>query len=135
MPPDHDHGMSCLSTPRSRFLSVPIPQAMSAALMALCTLPVHANPFDDGLRAYRTGRFDEALRAFTAAASAGDARAQRSLGLMHERGQGVPRDAAQAAHWYGQAVSRGLQAAQYNLAFLGSEPTVTGATALTQARP
>ena len=74
--------------------------------------------YDEGVTAYQLGRHDVALRAFSEAAARGDARAQRSLGLMHERGDGVPRDPALAAEWYRKAIAQGLSSAQFNLAFL-----------------
>jgi TPR repeat protein len=73
--------------------------------------------YNEGLAAYQAGRYDVALTEFSAAAALGDTRAQRSLGLMHERGQGVPRDLRQAAVWYGKAVAGGNEAAHFNLAY------------------
>jgi uncharacterized protein len=74
--------------------------------------------YDDGVAAYQRGRFDLAIKAFGDAAARGDARAKRSLGLMHERGEGIPRDLEAAAEWYRKAIALGLEGAQYNLAFV-----------------
>lgn len=105
----------CLST--FMLVSVPLTSA-------------HAG-YDEGLAAYQRGQYSVALKEFTAAAARGDARAQRSLGLMHERGDGVPRNAAQAAEWYNKAVAQGLVGAQFNLAFVMQTPE-QGATAPVQ---
>jgi hypothetical protein len=87
--------------------------------------------YDEGLIAYQRGRYDVALKEFSDAAARGDARAQRSLGLMHERGDGVPRDPALAADWYRKAVAQGWVGAQFNLAFVTSVPQA-GASAAVQ---
>lgn len=87
--------------------------------------------YDEGLAAYQRGRHDMALKEFSNAAARGDARAQRSLGLMHERGDGVPRDLVQAADWYRKAMAQGLIGAQFNLAFVTSTPQ-SGASAAVQ---
>lgn len=104
--------------------SLPCPAGLALAAALLIQLPAHAG-YDDGLQAYRAGRYDIALKEFSQAANRGDARAQRSLGLMHERGDGVPADARIAAQWYGRAVEQGLDAAQFNLAFVQTLPTAT----------
>lgn len=41
--------------------------------------------------------------------------AQYSLGIMHDKGQGVPQDDAAAARWYCKAAEQGYAAAQSNL--------------------
>jgi TPR repeat protein len=107
------------------------------ALGLLMLVSVPCSPawasYDDGVAAYQHGRFDLAIKAFGDAAARGDARAKRSLGLMHERGEGVPRDVAMAAEWYRKALALGLESAQYNLAFVtppsaARAPTVQIAT-------
>jgi TPR repeat protein len=93
--------------------------------------------YDEGVAAYQRGRHDVALKEFNDAAARGDARAQRSLGLMHERGEGVARDPVLAAEWYRKALAQGLASAQYNLAFV-TQTHQAGASAppqLATARP
>jgi hypothetical protein len=53
---------------------------------------------------------------FRAAADQGLARAQYDLGVMYERGRGVPVDLTAAANWYLKAANGGYPLAQYNLA-------------------
>ena len=48
-------------------------------------------------------------------ANAGEAEAQWLLGLMYEKGGGVPQDLAQAAQWYRKAAEQGNVAAQCSL--------------------
>jgi TPR repeat protein len=55
------------------------------------------------------------VAAFRVDAQAGDAEAQFNLGVMYDRGQGVPQDDVQAAEWYRKAAEQGHAAAQNNL--------------------
>lgn len=48
-------------------------------------------------------------------ANEGNANAQYNLGLMYDRGQGVPQDHAEAVRWYRLAAEQGSAAAQLNL--------------------
>ena len=41
-----------------------------------------------------------------------------NLGLMYDKGQGVPRDYQTAVRWYRQAAEQGFAAAQYNLGLM-----------------
>ena len=45
----------------------------------------------------------------------GNARDQYLLGLMYERGYGLPQDYTQAAHWYGEAARQGHAQAELSL--------------------
>ncbi|MBV1931469.1 MAG: sel1 repeat family protein [Porticoccaceae bacterium] len=49
------------------------------------------------------------------AASGGDAVAQYNMGVMHEVGQGVAKDAEKAVEWYRKSAEQGYENAQYNL--------------------
>lgn len=97
-------------------------RCLSVLVLAGAPLGTAWAGYDDGVVAYQHGRHDVALKEFADAAARGDARAQRSLGLMHERGEGVPRDPAQAAECYRKAIAQGLASAQYNLAFVTQAP-------------
>jgi len=59
-----------------------------------------------------------AVRFIQEAARQGFARAEYSLGLMHEQGQLVPRSAEEAATWYRRAAEQGDAKAQYRLGTL-----------------
>ena len=63
---------------------------------------------DDAQRAYRAGRFEDARRLWAPRAEAGDAQAQLGLGVLHDVGQGVPRNPAVAYRWYRRAAEAGL---------------------------
>jgi TPR repeat protein len=53
-------------------------------------------------------------------AEQGDAVAQNYLGLMYERGQGVPQNYVQAVSWYRKAAEQGDALAQFDLGFMYS---------------
>ena len=73
--------------------------------------------YNDGLKAYLTDDFETALACWVPLAEAGHGPAAYRLGYMHETGQGVSADIAQAALWYGRAALTGEGEA---LAALGS---------------
>jgi len=51
-------------------------------------------------------------------AASGDAKAQYAIATRYAQGEGIPRDAVQAATWFELAASAGLAPAQYRLAVL-----------------
>ncbi len=61
------------------------------------------------------GRLDEALPVLLAAAEAGDARAQNTMGYAAEAGLGGPADMDAALRWYGLAAAQGYPKASYNI--------------------
>lgn len=63
-------------------------------------------------RAYDRGDYGTALAQWRPLAEQGDPAAQTSLGLMHARGHGVPRDDAEAARWFRRAAEQGHAPAQ-----------------------
>lgn len=67
----------------------------------------------DGMEAYRQNDYQAALREFKS--SPDDTRALYMLGVMSEKGEGVPADFTEAANWYRQAAGKGSAAAQYRL--------------------
>ena len=58
----------------------------------------------------------DGVKFLTQAAEKGQAVAQYRLGTLYERGQGIPADAAKAAHWYEMAANQGNRKAMHNLA-------------------
>jgi TPR repeat protein len=52
------------------------------------------------------------------AAEKGDAASQYSLGVMYERGRGVPQDYVKAVEWYQKAADQGYAKAQYGLGLM-----------------
>lgn len=62
------------------------------------------------------GGENETAASYRAAAECGDAGAQFNLGVCYAKGEGVEKDAAQAAEWIRKAAEQGHAEAQYNLA-------------------
>tara|TARA_B100000965_G_scaffold62180_1_gene48019 strand:+ start:609 stop:1301 length:693 start_codon:yes stop_codon:yes gene_type:complete len=77
--------------------------------------PVRAD-FQAGVEAYKAGDYQTALAEWLPLAEAGNADAQFNVGLIHDGGQGVPRDYDKAVYWYRKAAEQGLAEAQYYLA-------------------
>jgi TPR repeat protein len=70
---------------------------------------------DEGMAAYNKKDYATALKEWKPLATQGDARAQFSLGVMYENGQGVPQDYKEAVKWYRLAADQGNAGAQVNL--------------------
>ena len=73
--------------------------------------PVWAD-FQAGFDAYKHGDYATALKEWQPLATAGSARAQFNLGILHAKGQGVPKDLGKAMKWYRMAAERGYARAQ-----------------------
>lgn len=61
------------------------------------------------------------LEKYKADAARGIAPAQFNLGIMHEQGDGVAKNEAEAAKWYEKAAEHGYAQAQFNLAIMYAE--------------
>ena len=68
-----------------------------------------------GLDAHERGDYVTALKEWRPLAERGDANAQSNLGVMYDKGQGVPQDDKTAVKWYTLAAEQGNALAQYNL--------------------
>ena len=90
---------------------------ISAALLLKAGI-AHADAFDDAIAANKRSDYFMSFPLFEKLASQGDAAAQTSLGLMLEKGQGVPRSPAEAVQWYRQAAEQGYATAQVNLGLM-----------------
>jgi TPR repeat protein len=66
-----------------------------------------AGPWEDGMAAYNRGDYVPALQVFRAMAREGNAEAQRVLGQMYRRGQGVRRSPTRACVWFNRAARGG----------------------------
>ena len=91
----------------------------SAALILIIFLltagPAIAEPFEDATKEYYRGDYEAAYRLIKPLAEQGIPEAQFNLGLMYDKGQGVPQDYAEAVKWYRKAAEQGNAKAQYNL--------------------
>ena len=71
--------------------------------------------FDKGVAATQSGDFATALGEFRPLAEQGDADAQYNLGVMYEKGKGVPQNYKTAVKWYRLSAEQGYASAQGNL--------------------
>jgi len=74
-----------------------------------------AGPFEDAHAAYDAGDYQTALRLLKLLAEQGDADAQHNVGVMYDKGRGVPQNYAEALKWYRRAAEQGNALAQNNL--------------------
>src|SRR5258708_2740981 len=79
---------------------------------------VASGPFEDGLNAAERRDYATAIRLWRPLANQGNADAQYNLGVMFDKGDGVPQDRAAAVSWFRMAADQGLAAAQSNLGIM-----------------
>ncbi len=79
---------------------------------------IWADNFAAAISDYEAGNYRSAFRILSPLAEQGHAEAQYYLGLMHHKGQGVPRDSRVAIRWYTAAAEQGHANAQNNLGFI-----------------
>ena len=87
------------------------------------------NDLQEGLRAYAQRNYAVALRHWGTAAQRGDAAAQYNVGRLYARGEGVPRDYAEAYKWFTLAAAGGRRvvgaaSSARHVAATGGEPAV-----------
>ena len=73
-------------------------------LVVACATVVAADAIEDAESTYNRGDYIKAARLLRPLADQGNARAQFNLGVMYERGQGVPQFDTEAVQWYRKAV-------------------------------
>ena len=81
----------------------------------------YANDFDEGLEAIHETNYEKALEILLPLATKGHAASQYNLGVMHEWGNGVPRDNVQAMKWYALSAEQSHKDAQNNLGAMYSK--------------
>ena len=89
-------------------------------LFFLAPVSVSAADFELGKQAFAKGDYVTALKEWQPLAEQGLPFAAYNIALLYAKGQGVPRDTAEAAKWYRVAADKGIPEAQYNLGVLYS---------------
>ena len=89
--------------------------AILAATQVLGMTMAIAGPWEDGMAAYNRSDYVPAIQIFRPLARAGNHEAQKMLGMMYRRGQGVVRSSAHAAMWLTLASHRGNSRADREL--------------------
>jgi hypothetical protein len=99
-------------------------QRVAEALQAQAVDP--AKTFKNGLAAYQNVLVSKAVAAnlFAQAAAHGHAAAQYYLGMMYEKGEGVPKDRMVALRWYTQSATNGYEEAAATLGNIYSDGLV-----------
>jgi TPR repeat protein len=69
-------------------------------------------------KAYIHRDYSRAVEELRDLAERGEARAQYDLGLLYDKGQGVPQNDKEAFHWYHRAAEQDDARAQYNLGLM-----------------
>ena len=89
----------------------------SLTVLALIATPTaHAGPYEDGLRLLRAKDYPKAATAFRAASARGHAAAERELGFLYYKGNGVRQNIPTAVTWFEKSAMRGDLLSQTNLA-------------------
>ncbi len=94
---------------KARTLGAGNPKAVQMAEAELAVLKGETpeDALTVGFAHYQQGKFDEAMKWFRKASDGRNFSASYNIGLLHERGEGVPRDPAQALVWYEKAKAQG----------------------------
>ncbi len=92
-----------------------------AVALFVGSMTAHAADFSAGYKAYQRGDYVTALQIFRQLADQGNARAQFSLGVMYNKGQGMTQDYAEAMRWYRKAADQDYVLALYNLGLMYSK--------------
>jgi TPR repeat protein len=77
-----------------------------------------ADPFEDATKAYNSGDYETAYSLIKPLAEKGLPEAQFNLGLLYDKGQGVPQNYAEAVTWYRKAAEQGNVKGQYSLGMM-----------------
>lgn len=92
------------------------------ACLFFCSLAVSAGTADDELRlaamAHKGGETARAVAIWRAWADQGNVDAAYNLAVIHQHGDGVPLDYAQAMRWYRQAAEQGDKVSQFQIGLM-----------------
>jgi TPR repeat protein len=99
---------------------VPVREGLVLILWLWVAGPALADGYEAGRRAYLAGDYIAAHRLWLAATRARDPEplAALGLGLLYERGLGVPRSPRQALAWYRWAAEQGVVEAAYQVGLM-----------------
>ena len=89
--------------------------AASLSLYIATVSVAFADPLVDAAAAYSIGEFKKAARLYRPLAEAGNSIAQKRLGFMYAKGQGVPLDFTGSLAWYWLAADKGDAEAMHEI--------------------
>lgn len=91
---------------------------LAVFLVVACTTVAAAGSYEEAEFAYDRGNYTHAARLFRPLAEQGIPAAQFHMGLMYEKGQGVPQDYRTALKWFRMAAEQGYAGPQNNLGLM-----------------
>lgn len=94
-------------------------------VIALFNQAATADELTDALIRYAVHDYERAIEMLTPLADRGNAVAQMQLGLIHARGEGVPRDGVAAIDWLTRAAEQGQSEAQFELGVMNRDGSGT----------
>ena len=94
-------------------------------VIALFNQAATADELTDALIRYAVHDYERAIEMLTPLADRGNAVAQMQLGLIHARGEGVPRDDVAAIDWLTRAAEQGQSEAQFELGVMNRDGSGT----------
>ncbi len=106
-----------MTTPKAKLAGLALIAALCGGFTLGLTAPAWAG-LDEGAAAAKRGDHATALREWRPLAEQGNAKAQFNLGVMYDRGLGVPQDYAEAVKWYRKAAEQGNAEAQHDLGIM-----------------
>ena len=106
-----------MTTPKAKLAGLALIVALCAGYTLGLTAPAWAG-LDEGVAAYHRADYATALRELRPLAEQGNAQAQYALGIMYNKGEGVPQNDAEAVKWWRKAAEQGHAIAQYTLGIL-----------------
>ena len=92
--------------------------AMLATVLLLVATSLVAQDLQKGMDAYAAGDYAIAIQEWIPLAEQGNSAAQYNVGLLYEKGRGVPQDYGEAYTWYSLSAEKGVTASQYGLGYL-----------------
>jgi len=101
-----------------RMKTKPLTFLLALTFLFLFSGSVYGDDFQDGLDAYKRQDYKTAYKLWLPLAEQGDADAQVLLGVMYDKGQGVPQDYKESIKWYRLSAEQGDAEAQSNLGLM-----------------
>ena len=96
----------------------PLTFLLALTFLFLLSGSVYGGVLQDADDAYERGNYKELHRLILLLAEQGNAKAQYNLGVMYDKGQGVPQDYKEAVKWFRLSAEQGDEIAQYNLGLM-----------------
>src|SRR5262245_8127035 len=91
---------------------------LALLLYLVASTPVLAASYDEAVLLFEEKDYKGARNIAEQAAKSGEARAMAMLGVLYQKGLGVPADLNKAVEWYAQAAEKKDADAQYSLALI-----------------